>query len=77
MSELFFIQPTFMSAPDDSEVISLFLPKQLRVAGEKIVGEVHLNFAQLQNTPLEEVHVKLRGSVFTYATTFIAAVRIP
>lgn len=58
-----------MSATDTTAAISLVLPHQLRVAGENVVGEVLLNFAQLRETPVEEVHVKLRGSVFTYATT--------
>ena len=51
--------------PNTNEVIVLALASQLRVAGETIEGEVQLNFAQLQRVPLEEVHVKLRGSVFT------------
>ncbi len=49
------------------EVITLVLPNALHVIGEVIEGEVVLNFAELRNTEIEELHVKLRASVFTYA----------
>ena len=50
----------------NNEVLTLVLSSNLHVAGEDIAGEVALNFRELQRTPIEEVHVKLRGSVFTY-----------
>ena len=53
-----------MSASGTS-VITLDLAPILRVAGERITGEVLLDFRELQKTPVEEVYVKLRGSVFT------------
>ena len=50
----------------NSELIRLVLDPGLRVAGEEVKGEVYLDFAELQKTPLEEIHVKLRGTVLTY-----------
>ena len=47
------------------ELLTLDLGQQLRVAGDVVEGIVLLNFKQLQQNPLEEVQVKLRGSVFT------------
>lgn len=45
----------------------LFDPRVPRVAGETIEGEVDLYFPTLVADNVEEVHVKLRGSVLTYA----------
>ena len=50
----------------DDEPISVIFDPHVRVAGEVIQGEVHLNFPLLQKDKVEEVHVKLRGSVNTY-----------
>ncbi|KAI0688328.1 hypothetical protein BC835DRAFT_1373087 [Cytidiella melzeri] len=53
---------------DNSDVppaISLMFAKNLRVAGEVLEGEVHLNFPVLTKSKVEEVHIKLRGSVYT------------
>lgn len=43
--------------------ISLLLRPGVRVGGETIRGEVELHFPQVQEDEIEEVHVKLRGSV--------------
>ena len=51
-----------------AEPLTLALDSTLRVAGEVIEGTVLLNFKALQNTPIEEVHIKLRGSVFTFVS---------
>ena len=49
------------------DIITLvFDSDQLRVAGEEISGQVLLNLQELQKTPVEEVHVKLRGFAQTY-----------
>lgn len=56
-----------MATTTRRELISLVLPTTLHVIGEFIEGEVLLNFSELQNTQIEELHVKLRASVFTYA----------
>jgi len=47
------------------ESISLTVANQIRVAGSNLSGEVELNFPLIQEEQLEEVHVKLRGSVYT------------
>ena len=61
--------------PTSSDVVLfLELDTPLRVAGEAVEGTVLLNFKELQKTPLEEVHVKLRGSVFTYVELTTPAV---
>ena len=49
----------------ENELLRLVLDPGLRVAGEEVKGEVHLDFTELQKTPLEEVHVKLRGTILT------------
>ncbi|KAI0087757.1 hypothetical protein BDY19DRAFT_953036 [Irpex rosettiformis] len=46
--------------------ISLMFDKRLRVAGEVLEGEVHINFPSLMKDKVEEVHIKLRGSIYTY-----------
>jgi hypothetical protein len=52
---------------DDPELpaISLMFDGRMRVAGEVLAGEVHLNFPILMKDKVEEVHIKLRGSVYT------------
>lgn len=57
-----------MATTSKRELISLALPNTLHVIGEVIEDEVLLNFSQLQNTQIEELHVKLRASVSTYAS---------
>ncbi|KAJ3558004.1 hypothetical protein NM688_g1165 [Phlebia brevispora] len=57
-----------MPTAEESEVITLGLTPGIRVTGEDVQGEVSLNFVRLRSTPIEEVHVKLRGSVFTQIT---------
>lgn len=58
-----------MATTTRRELISLEVPNALHVIGEVIEGEVLLDFLELQNTQIKELHVKLRGSVFTYACT--------
>lgn len=59
-----------MATTTQRELISLEVPNHaLHVIGEPIEGEVLLNFLELQNTRIEELQVKLRGSVFTYVCT--------
>ncbi|KAI0087761.1 hypothetical protein BDY19DRAFT_953056 [Irpex rosettiformis] len=48
-----------------SETITLLFEPTLKVAGETIKGEVHLNFPGLIKDKIDEVYVKLRGSVYT------------
>lgn len=50
---------------DEIPAIALKYNSVLRVAGEVIEGEVHLHFPTLMKDKVEEVHVKLRGSVYT------------
>lgn len=50
----------------DDQPIHLVFDSRLRVAGEVLDGEVHLNFPILMKSKVQEVHVKLRGSVYTY-----------
>ncbi len=52
------------------EAITLVFARKLRVAGEILEGEIHLDFTELTRDKIEEVHVKLRGSVFTYVFVF-------
>ena len=52
----------------ESGVLSLQLTPVVRVAGEELSGEVHLNFHALQRTPLEEVLVEFHGQLKTYVT---------
>ena len=49
-------------------LIELEFDPKLHVAGEEVTGTVLLNFKELQKMSLEEIHVKLRGSVFTYVS---------
>ena len=53
-------------------MLTLELATPLRVAGEVVEGVVLLNFKEMQNTPLSEVRVKLRGSVFTFASPILS-----
>ena len=46
--------------------LELEFDPRLHVAGDEVAGIVLLNFRELQKTSLEEIHVKLRGSIFTY-----------
>ncbi|PSR74839.1 hypothetical protein PHLCEN_2v9553 [Hermanssonia centrifuga] len=50
------------------EAITLVFARKLRVAGEILEGEIHLDFTELTRDKIEEVHVKLRGSIFTKIT---------
>ncbi|KAI0087523.1 hypothetical protein BDY19DRAFT_954117 [Irpex rosettiformis] len=50
---------------EENQAIRLIFQPVLRVAGEVIEGEVHLHFPSLMKDRVEEVHVKLRGSVYT------------
>ncbi|KAI0683446.1 hypothetical protein BC835DRAFT_1423249 [Cytidiella melzeri] len=52
----------------NEEAITLVFNATLKVAGEAIHGEVHLDFPSLMRDKIEEVHVKLRGSVYTQIT---------
>ena len=62
-----------MTASTQRELITLTLPHTLHVIGEVVEGEVLLNFAELQITQIEELHIKLRASVATYVKyTFTA-----
>ncbi|KAI0345944.1 hypothetical protein BDW22DRAFT_1389932 [Trametopsis cervina] len=50
---------------DTPPTISLVFSNGLKVAGETLEGEVHLNFPLLMKSKVSEVHIKLRGSVYT------------
>ena len=62
-----------MTAGAQRELITLAVPATIHVIGEVVEGEIFLNFAELQNTQIEELHVKLRGSVATYAYYLFSA----
>ena len=62
-----------MTAGAQRELITLAVPTTIHVIGEVVEGEIFLNFAELQNTQIEELHVKLRGSVATYAYYLFSA----
>lgn len=47
-------------------LLELEFDPKLHVAGEAVSGIVLLDFRELQKTSLEDIHVKLRGTVFTY-----------
>ncbi|KAJ3558003.1 hypothetical protein NM688_g1164 [Phlebia brevispora] len=53
---------------ENNEVIAVVIKPGIYVTGEAVEGEVWINFIGLRRTPVEEVHVKLRGSVFTKIT---------
>ncbi|KAH8082826.1 hypothetical protein BXZ70DRAFT_900966 [Cristinia sonorae] len=48
--------------------LKLNLPSGIYVGGQTLRGEAELHFPLVNQEGLEEVHVKLRGSIFTYAT---------
>lgn len=48
--------------------ISIRLYHNILVSGCPVEGEIELNFRGIQEDGIEEVHVKLRGIVRTYAT---------
>ena len=48
-----------------TQTIQLVFEPTLKVAGEVIKGTVQLNFPGLIKAKIEEVHVKLRGTVYT------------
>ena len=55
----------FSSRDEEAPAVSLMFDNRLRVAGEVLEGEVHLNFPSLMKDKVEEVHIKLRGSIYT------------
>ena len=57
-----------MSPSTRRELITLTVPRTLHVIGESLEGEVLLDFTKLQHTQIQELHVKLRGSLHTYAS---------
>ncbi|PSR74842.1 hypothetical protein PHLCEN_2v9556 [Hermanssonia centrifuga] len=61
----------------DSQAIKLVFERKLRVAGETLVGEIHLNVIELKKNKIQEVNVKLRGSVFTYVYAILVRLKIP
>lgn len=48
------------------DCIVLDVPRQVYVAGGSVQGTVQLHFPLIQDQQIEEVHVKLRGSAYTY-----------
>lgn len=52
-------------------LLSLDLNRVLRVAGDDVKGAVLLNFQELQNSTLQEVRVRLKGSVSTYTLSLL------
>ena len=52
-------------------LLSLDLNHVLRVAGDDVQGAVLLNFQELQNSTLQEVRVRLKGSVSTYTLSLL------
>lgn len=51
------------------DCILLDIPRQVYVAGGGVQGTVQLHFPLIQDQQIEEVHVKLRGSAYTYVPT--------
>lgn len=54
------------------EAVALIFSNHLRVPGDVLEGEVHLNFRFMQHHPYQSVQVKLLGSIFTYVVVNIA-----
>lgn len=50
----------------DTPAVRLVFDPRVRVEGETVEGEVHLYFPTLREDNIEEVHIKLRGSLQTY-----------
>ena len=51
---------------DDTPALTLVFDQRVpRIPGETITGEVHLYFPTLLADNVEEVHIKLRGSIVT------------
>lgn len=48
------------------DCIVLDVPRQVYVAGGSVQGTVQLHFPLIQDQQIEEVHVKLRGSAYTW-----------
>lgn len=53
--------------PSSNPAISVHLARTFLLSGHSVEGEVELNFQELQQDNIQEVHVKLRGVVRTYA----------
>lgn len=48
-----------------SDALTLHFPPAVRVAGETLTGSVDLHFARAQEENIQQVRVKLRGSIVT------------
>ncbi len=46
--------------------LAVYFPPAVYTPGSVIEGEVELNFRQLREDNIDEVHVKLRGLAYTY-----------
>ena len=57
-----------MSPP--ATALTLALPPTIYVAGGFIEGEVLIDFRQLQQENIQEVHLKLRGVLQTFVHSF-------
>lgn len=63
-----------MGSDDETGAVSLvFDSERVWVAGETIQGEVELYFPALLHENVAEVHVKLRGSIRTYAALSVSS----
>ena len=47
--------------------LAVYYPPAVYTPGSVMEGEVELNFRQIQEDNIDEVHVKLRGISYTYA----------
>ena len=54
-----------------TQAISLSIPSSVYSSGSQVKGEVLLDFRQLMQDKIQEVHVKLRGFAQTYVHSLI------
>ena len=53
-----------------AQAISLEIPSAVYSSGSQVEGEVLLDFRQISQDKIQEVHVKLRGFAQTYVSSF-------
>lgn len=58
---------------EDIPAVSLVFDPRVRVGGETLEGAVDLYFPSLMEDNVEEVHIKLRGSIVTSVALFVSS----
>lgn len=61
-----FKKSTMLSRLRSSSALTVYIPPAVYSAGSTIAGEVEVDFRQLQEEKIEEVHVRIRGSAKTF-----------